>query len=300
MSSHHISPDAPQSVSKTGDVTSYDPDNPHMLELARNIAGDGTVAFYDLWAYTFIDVIFMELDQTGPYYRAPQYSINGGPRTDFDPGLDQTLYAPGVSYHRRRIENWPGGKLELYPPDSSDADRALIYGIIAHRGWHADLGVRWMNWARSGWSTQNWIDRIDNWQLKEPLKAIPGDLLHIGLGGNDIAQSTSISDMKQNYRDLIDWYHANVNADAPVLFTTMPWPDLNYPETSPPTIEAAWNDYMDAIVDVAGEYADSIVVDWRGFGRQSQNAELYLPGDEHWNNYGHRWIADVMSQQLRP
>lgn len=38
VSSHHISPDAPQSVSKTGDVTSYDPDNPHMLELARNIA----------------------------------------------------------------------------------------------------------------------------------------------------------------------------------------------------------------------------------------------------------------------
>lgn len=28
--------------------------------------------------------------------------------------------------------------------------------------------------------------------------------------------------------------------------------------------------------------------------------DSYLPGDEHWNNYGHRWIADVMSQQLRP
>ena len=160
--------------------------------------------------------------------------------------------------------------------------------------------MRWINWARSGWSSLDVLTRLSDWLYAEPVQALGGDLLHLGLGGNDIAQAISIPDMKQNYRDIIGWFGTHVNAQAPVMFTTMPWPDLNYPETTPPTVETTWNEYMDAIVDVAAEYPDSIVVDWRGFGPQSQNAELYLTSDEHFNNYGHRWIADVMSQQLRP
>ncbi|MGW5267258.1 apiosidase-like domain-containing protein [Rhodococcus sp. NPDC003994] len=293
-----ISPRAPQAVNLSGAYATEDARQPHFVRLdkASGTTAAGVSAFYDLYAYTFIDVFYVRItDENGPYSRKPEYRINGGAWQTFSTP-ENVLFEPGVAYCTSRIENWPGGTLELRAP--ADAPHAEVFQIIAHRGWNADLGVKWINFARSGYTSGDVKAKLQDYLVAEPLKALPFDLLHLGLGANDVAAGTSVATTKQNIRDIISWYHTNVR-QVPVLFTISPFPDLLALGTS--VTQTAWNATMDGIVAVAAEYPDSMVVDLRGIGKQSETLDLYLPApDDHFNNAGHRLISNAVYDVLKP
>lgn len=289
-----VSPQAPQARNISGSYDLYDSRNPHVVELKQG----GIMAFYELYAYTFIDVFYMLWDGNGTYkYVKPEYRINGGSWQTFTTP-ENVLFEPGTKYCTSRIENWPGGTLELRAP--AGVDHVFLFPIIAHRGWNADLGVKWINWGRSGYSSADVLDKLNDYLWAEPLKAMPFDMLHIGLGANDIAQNLTVQQTVDNITDIIDWYHANV-ADVPVLLTLSPYPDAYIAANNAPVSEADWNARMDAIAGIADDYEDTLVSDWRGMGTQSETLDLWLPNnDDHFNNAGHRFLSNVAFDVLKP
>jgi len=81
-----------------------------------------------------------------------------------------------------------------------------------------------------------------------------GDMLHLGIGGNNLLAEVPVATMQQNVRDIWTKYKTVTGkTDAVLVTTTMPYCDVAYPDI------AQWDEYFDGIVEVTEELGDMCV-----------------------------------------
>lgn len=287
----HITPDTTAAVSNT--AIEWNAVNHHAAEL---IWGHSEVTWSGLDGVDAVGVVYLHVgSEEAPNYARPLVSINGAASADAYSSTD-VLYTPGTSYRVSWVSGWPGnGSLTIRTPEPA---KALVFGILARRdsassGWDTGTGqgVSWINWSRSGWSSRTWADNLDQWVVTEPMRALPPDVLHIGLGANDAVQGVPPSETEANIAAIIT-HVRDYAPSVPVIATLSPWCDVHTTVT-----EAAWADSLNAVAS-AVEAAGGSVIDLRQIGPESLYPGLWLPGENHFAPAGHRLIADLVGRAL--
>lgn len=278
------------STSHTGDITEWTNAagfNPHNVQLNKNNSGDGCITFDCYQQY--LDVHWWKLTG-GTTYAEPQYSINGGARQNF------TDIVANYSDYGIGLITAPAGTVRLYPP-ATDGQSSLISGLFQGSGWASnERGIEWSNWAWPG-VTSGWVKDVNNhYSMDWFLKYMPADLVHLGIGGNDMVANVPIATMKQNYRDILANYRTKYNANAGLFTTTMPYCDLTYPGSE---WRSKWDQYFDAVVEVTKELG-GLCVDMRTlFPKQSEDVSLYISAaDHHPSVRGYSLSAKIIADHL--
>lgn len=292
-------------MTPAGDYHAYSADLntgqfPHNIELSNSNewgtnAGEGSLTRnIELESYGQVEVWFWQLT---PYYiGTPTYSIDGGATRHELADVE----AIGQSLHKGFIKNMNGTtEVKLYPPTApGNSGRALFSAVWATNAaaiWGGS--IEWTNWAWPGLTSTQVKDHTAHYSLRLNSARKPR-LLHLGLGGNDMVAGTSLATMKQNYRDIVanvrDNYYFTSDEVLPLITTTMPYCDINYPDL------AQWDAVYDAVAEVTAELGGMCIDMRKVFPPQSQSPSgLFTPQpDYHLSFAGHQLHARIVRQAI--
>lgn len=274
--------------------------NPHLVQLDQGAddAIDGKVSC-EIWTPRFEVYWWLLEGNPNPgdiYYGNPQYSLNTGARQNFQ---NITDVLPG-KLRKAVVENWGGGTLNLFPPqNAASGAHALISRIMVDEGWASvERGVEWLNLAWPG-VTSGWVKQtLGHYSWTWELQFLPFNMLHLGIGGNDMTADVPIATMKQNYRDIVNTYKgfSAEHAKISLVTTTMPYCDLTFPDAQ---WKSKWDQYFDAVVEVTEELG-GMCIDMRTlFPKQSDAPDLHISTqDHHFSETGHALVGSLVGSAL--
>lgn len=290
----HISPNANQAVNVV-DANFNDNANPHALHLN---AASARVRWYDLPPGNIVVMWLRVGEPESPEYAAPEFSFNNGTFSN-NYSSENVVYAPGTAWTESRIDNFPGGTLALRKHATAPSG-SFIFGIRFVNGMGT---VSWFNWARSGYTTQVYANRLrpdpdGEWSMREVFQAWRPDVLHIGLGANDAILGIPSSRTFTNTKYIMSRIEElSENSDLKFICTLSPYSDKTISKNSQGVpSEAVWNQSLDAVSKAVSE-RNGLVIDLRAQGKESENLNLYIE-DNHWNNAGHLDVANRLKNLL--